>query len=317
MREMEDKRVLIADDDVDFRSALGRIIESWGYQVVSANHGMDAWQVLLREDAPRLMVLDWLMPGMDGLEICRRLRQRPVSHYTYIIMLTIRDEIEKLTEGLRAGADDYLTKPFVPDELQARLLAGRRVLAREWRLQQDLRDLQIQALHDPLTGIWNREGILRILSREVARIARNPGPLAVAMLDLDHFKLVNDTYGHLAGDRLLRFVTHKLVRNLRAYDALGRMGGDEFLIVLPDCTGDSALRLANRLRHAVGLVSVSKGEEAVSVTASLGITSVSSGIGVGAQDLIWAADQALLKAKSGGRNRVQMSSVQPTPTAVG
>ena len=160
---MIDNRILIADDDVEFRGALEQFLRSWGYEVLCVKHGLEAWQVLLSEAPPRLMILDWMMPGMDGLEVCRRLRSQPDAPYSYIIMLTVLDELEMLAEGFRAGADDYLTKPVLPQELKARLMAGRRVLEKQEKTRRDLDHLQLQALQDPLTGLWNRSGIMRIL----------------------------------------------------------------------------------------------------------------------------------------------------------
>lgn len=302
---MIDNRILIADDDVEFRDALEQFLRSWGYDVLCVKHGLEAWQVLLSEAPPRLMILDWMMPGMDGLEVCRRLRSQPDAPYSYIIMLTVLDELEMLAEGFRAGADDYLTKPVLPQELKARLMAGRRVLEKQEKTRRDLDHLQLQALQDPLTGLWNRSGIMRILQRELARVTRLPESLSVLMLDLDNFKLINDTYGHPAGDSVLRMVSKKISSSLRAYDALGRIGGDEFLVVLPDCDGDAARSLGERVRSRLAETNFQIQEDEIPITISVGSASIYGGLGIDADDLIWEADAALLTAKQGGRNKVE------------
>jgi len=302
---MPDNRILLADDDVEFRGAVEQFLRSWGYDVISVKHGLDAWQVLLSDAPPRLMILDWIMPGMDGLEVCRRLRSQPDEPYSYIIMLTVLDEMEMLFEGFRAGADDYLTKPVLPQELKARLMAGRRVLEKQEKTRKDLDTLQLQALQDPLTGLWNRSGIMRILRRELSRVTRLPQPLSVLMLDLDNFKLINDTYGHPAGDSVLRMVSKKISSSLRDYDAIGRIGGDEFLVVLPECDGDAARALGERVRAKLEETSFQIQEDETPVTMSVGAASVYGGLGIDVDDLIWEADAALLAAKHSGRNKVE------------
>jgi len=179
---MDERTILIADDDYNFRSALVDMVSAWGYEVLIAKNGFDVWEILLGAEAPRIMILDWIMPGMDGVEICRRLRSRRDDPYVYIILVSVQDQIENLTEGIGAGADDYLTKPVVPEELEARLLAGKRILDLQAELMSARDALQIQATHDPLTNLWNRKGILDILGREVNRASRNGMPLSVIMV---------------------------------------------------------------------------------------------------------------------------------------
>jgi two-component system cell cycle response regulator len=304
---MEDRTILIADDDYHFRSALVDMVSAWGYEVIIAKNGLDVWEILLGADAPRIMILDWIMPGMDGVEICKRLRSRREDPYTYIILVSVQDQIESLTEGISSGADDYLTKPVVPEELEARLLAGKRILDLQAELMSARDALQIQATHDPLTNLWNRKGILDVLGREVNRASRNGMPLSVVMVDVDGFKLINDTFGHPVGDKVLIEIAAVMRESLRSYDAAGRLGGDEFLMVLPGCDTEAATYLAERVRKGLTMAHFPIPEDDIfSISISMGITSSTMGIGLDADDLILAADSALLRAKQMGKNRVEI-----------
>jgi two-component system cell cycle response regulator len=304
---MDERTILIADDDYNFRSALVDMVSAWGYEVLIAKNGFDVWEILLGADAPRIMILDWIMPGMDGVEICRRLRSRRDDPYVYIILVSVQDHIENLTEGIGAGADDYLTKPVVPEELEARLLAGRRILDLQAELMAARDALQIQATHDPLTNLWNRKGIIDILKREVNRASRNGIPLSVIMVDVDGFKLINDTFGHLVGDKVLVEIAARMRESIRSYDAAGRLGGDEFLMVLPGCDTETAMYLAERVRKELTIAHFPLPEDDIfSVSISMGIASSTMGIGLDADDLILSADSALLRAKQMGKNRVEI-----------
>jgi two-component system cell cycle response regulator len=304
---MNEKTILIADDDYNFRSAMVDMVRAWGYEVISAKNGFDVWEILLGEEAPRMMILDWIMPGMDGVEICRRLRSRKDDPYIYVILVSIQDQIEQLAEGITAGADDYLVKPVVPEELEARLLAGRRILDLQAELLSARDALHLQATHDPLTNLWNRKGILDILRKEVGRSSRDGMPLSVIMVDVDDFKFINDSYGHPVGDRVLAKIAAQLRETIRSYDAAGRLGGDEFLMVLPGCDTEDAVYLAERVRKDLALAQFPLPEEDIfSVSISMGIASSSMGIGLDSDDLIFAADSALLRAKQMGKNRVEV-----------
>lgn len=303
---MEKEKVLIAEDDPNFRDVLETMIKAWGYEVVSVSDGMHAWKILQEEDAPNLTILDWIMPGMDGLEICHRLRSRRKDPYTYVILLTIQDQVEHLTEGFSAGADDFLTKPVLPCELQARLLAGRRILHMQDELIAAREALREQATRDPLTLLWNREGIIDFLHREVGRASRSREPLTVMMMDVDNFKMTNDTYGHLAGDAILVEVSRRIEKSLRSYDSVGRYGGDEFLIVLPNCDPESGVSLAERVRRKITGPSFAIPDESYSIEVSVGVATTSKGAGLSVHSLISAADTALLRAKRMGRDRIEL-----------
>lgn len=298
-------RALIADDDAVSRRMLARSLRQWEYEVVEAPDGAQAWEILTGADAPRIAILDWMMPGLTGPEVCRRIRRRSGSGYTYVLLLTARSEKKDLVEGMDAGADDYLIKPFDSQELQARLRAGRRILELESALVAAREALREQATRDPLTWVWNRYAILDILNRELDRAHRAGAPVSVAMADLDHFKHINDSCGHLAGDAVLREAARRMQDSVRTYDAVGRYGGEEFLLVLPGLERDAAVQMTDRLRRVVCGAPVATGTGPVSVTVSVGMSTLVPGARTRAETLIEAADRALYRAKERGRNRVE------------
>jgi diguanylate cyclase (GGDEF)-like protein len=292
-------RILAAEDNPVFQSMLRTLLRKWGYEEVMAQNGNEAWEILESENAPRLAVLDWMMPGMDGVQICRKVRSANREPYIYIVLLTGRTESQDLVEGMEAGADDYLTKPFNAQELRVRIRAGHRIL--------DLQDaLRLQATHDGLTGLLNRNSILARLEEEIPRHEREERPLSLLMVDLDRFKSVNDTYGHLAGDAVLREAAARMSAVSRCYDGLGRYGGEEFLVVLPGCDLAAALVQAERLREAVASVPFTVPNHELGVTCSIGVACAAGG---GPEALIRHADEALYQAKEQGRNRVSPQSL--------
>lgn len=301
-------KVLIADDDQITRSVGKALLLKWGYEVVEAEDGEQAWNILEQEDSPRLVVVDWMMPGMDGPELCRRLRETGDKSYHYIILLTSRDSKEDIIGGLNAGADDYITKPFMPQELEVRLRVGGRILALQESLQEALEVQRYQAQHDPLTGILNHGEILRVLEQEIARSDRHNTNLAIIMGDLDHFKRVNDTYGHVAGDAVLVEVANRMKKSIRLYDAIGRYGGEEFLILLPGCREDEALIIGNRILNKVQSQPIVFKDNAIAVTISLGLAFKKKGEPGRLIDMVQAADTALYQAKQNGRNRLEIAS---------
>lgn len=302
--------VLIAEDDPVFQRILKSWFERWDYRVISAENGSGAWNILQQENAPKLLVLDWMMPGMDGLEVCRKLRSLQDPTYRYILLLTARDGKQDVVAGLEAGADDYLTKPFHVEELRARVRTGKRILQLQEALLQAQEALRYEAAHDPLTGLWNRAAILRALKNEVSRALRTRQPLGVIMADLDEFKRVNDSYGHLAGDAVLREVGHRLAAALRNYDSVGRYGGEEFLILVPGCDSRDLAANAERLRVCVAERQIETCAGAISVSMSLGLAPLSAqSANPDYELLLRAADEALYAAKRHGRNRVETATV--------
>jgi diguanylate cyclase (GGDEF)-like protein len=306
-------RLMLADDNDTFRRFLGDTLAGWGYEITAVADGLAAWQVLQDPDPPRLAILDWVMPGLDGPALCRRLRQGAAAPYTYLLLLTARADKEDLLDGLEAGADDYLVKPVDPHELKARLRTGRRILDLQAQLLAAQEALRHQATHDPLTGLWNRAAVLEALGRELARGRREGQAVGLLLADVDHFKAINDAHGHPAGDAVLRAVARRLAAALRPYDALGRYGGEEFLVVLPDCDTDRTLHLAERLRQAVKEAPVGADGVRVGVTVSVGGAASDAVCPAEAEALLRAADAALYRAKRAGRDRAE---VDVPPAAV-
>jgi diguanylate cyclase (GGDEF)-like protein len=299
-------KVLAAEDNPVFQSMLRTMLTKWNYEALIARDGNEAWQVLQSGDTPQLAILDWMMPGMDGVEICRRVRAVRREPYIYILLLTARSDSEDLVEGMEAGADDYLTKPFNAHELRVRLRAGIRILDLQSELLQAREALRQQATHDGLTGLLNRGSILECLENELSRAGREDQPVAVLMADLDGFKEINDTRGHLAGDAVLREAAHRMKSVARRYDAVGRYGGEEFLLVLPGCDGVTGAIQAERIRAAFSAEPFQTGGESLPVTCSFGLTWHSSAGTVDVDSLVRQADMALYRAKDRGRNRVEV-----------
>ena len=294
-------KILIAEDDATSRRILERAVVRLGHEPISVTNGTDAEELLLPPEGPRLAILDWMMPGTDGLAVCRAVRRR-VGPYVYVILLTARDRHEDRVAALDADVDEFLTKPLDAGDLQARLRSGKRLLDLQESLLETQEQLRYQATHDDLTGLWNRSMVRKHLDAELSRAKRNAKPVAALLADVDHFKKVNDTYGHAAGDVVLREAAVRMRAALRAYDSVGRYGGEEFLIVLPDCDTASALQAAERARALVAAPLNVDGID-LPLTISLGVASTLTSA-YDSDALIRAADQALYRAKAAGRNCV-------------
>jgi len=322
---MDELRVLIADDDAVSRRVLQRAVEQAGHQCSVAADGMQAWE-MFQQCAADLLISDWMMPGMDGLELCRRVREHRTPSYTYFILLTALDDKAHFLEGMQAGADDYLAKPFDSEALQARLLAAGRVMALHNQLARKNAELEglnralaESARTDPLTGLGNRLRLWEDLEASQAQVERYAYRFALAMCDVDHFKAYNDSYGHLAGDEALRTVAHALAQQCRSGDRAFRYGGEEFVILFPAQDGAHAEIALTRICEAVGALAIPH-----TGNAPFGFLTISAGIaaadGSGRQtteSLLNAADEALYQAKESGRNRVvvhQASSPRPPPS---
>ena len=302
-------QLLIADDDLTSRTMLEGLTRQWGYEPIAVEDGEAAWQVLQQVKPPRLLLIDWEMPHLNGLGLCQRIRRSPDSNPAYIILLTARNESVDIVAGLEMGANEYITKPFNSIELQARLLVGKRMLDLQAELNQAKEQLAFQASHDVLTGLLNRRAIMDALNKEVARAQRQKQPLCVGLCDIDFFKRINDSHGHIAGDHILQEVAHLITEELRPFDWVGRYGGEEFLLVL-NAAQDDAHKLLNRLRLVIANAAFSFAQQTLNVTISCGVT-----IYVPPEDdrdiltLIDTADKALYAAKKGGRNRVEFTAV--------
>lgn len=303
-------KILIAEDDVTSRLILENMLTKWGYDVISATDGNDAWKKLQEEDSPKLVILDWMMPGLEGVEICRKIREnsKKEDQYTYITLLTAKESKENIVTGMDAGADDYITKPFDMHELRVRVRAGQRIVQLQSELLEAKKTLEIQSRTDPLTGVLNRRAILTQIENELSRAKRNNAHISISLLDLDHFKKINDNFGHLAGDAVLRECMHRVGETIRAYDAIGRFGGEEFIIVLPGSKQTDAFTIAERIRLKINEKNVNVDGTSIPFTVSQGLATCNGKSTV--DELIAMADQALYRAKEKGRDRVEHASLQ-------
>lgn len=295
-------RILIADDDVTSCMVLTGVLRKQGHEVLATADGAQAWEVMQGPDAPGLAILDWEMPGLDGVDVCRRVRSLASELPPYLILLTSRGEKADIVTGLDAGADDYLSKPFDPGELRARVEVGRRLIDVQARLFETRSALAHQAMHDPLTGVLNRRAFTEVLAREIALQRRHGVGLAVGICDIDHFKRINDTHGHQVGDEVLCEVVRRMEASLRGQDALGRLGGDEFIVLTGTIGEDAIGGVFDRVHAAVAASPIATRVGDVSITLSFGVK-VWDGE-ASEDDLLAAADVALYRAKEGGRDRV-------------
>jgi len=295
-------RILIAEDNRLTRLMLESTLKRWGYEVIATSNGQEALDALLHDDTVSLAILDWMMPKGDGITVCRELRARKTEPYIYIILLTARNNKEDIVAGLEAGADDYVAKPFHPEELRVRIRVGERIVDLHRKLLQAREELRLQALTDPLTKIWNHGAILERVDQELERAARRRTPLSVAMLDVDHFKRVNDTYGHAVGDRVLIETAERLKEVLRPYDSLGRYGGEEFLVVVPNVGHEAVQSVGQRLCDAIRNRPYLVGELELPITISVGLSVWQPHEGTDSSQLIQQADLALYHVKRHGRN---------------
>lgn len=305
----ESMRILVVDDDRGFRELLSEELESVGHTVLEAADGQQAWEILNQEPA-RLVITDWMMPKLDGPQLINQIRNANFPHYIYIILLTAKSSQQDVVTGLGAGADDYLRKPFDIEELQARVAIGERILTLEMRLREALYNLEVAATHDGLTGLLNRQAISEYAEAELSRVHRAGGSLSLALLDIDHFKSVNDRYGHLVGDEALKHVSETIASTIRPYDRAGRWGGEEFMLVLPETTLEQAALVAERVRERVAASPVVLADgERLYLQVSLGVSETEAETLVPLNTLLDQADEALYRAKNAGRNQVRLLAV--------
>jgi two-component system chemotaxis response regulator CheY len=296
-------KVLLAEDDPITARVLEQFLRDWGYEVLVTRTGTEAWELLQKPGAPSLVISDWMMPHMDGLELCRKIRKREDSHYVYFIILTSKGRREDLVEGLEAGADDFVIKPFDSQELRYRMKTGERIIRLEERIVQ-------MADTDPLTGILNRRAFMLRMEGELNRCIRQNNPLSLVLSDIDHFKAVNDNYGHQAGDLVLQQFANRMSLCFRAYDLIGRYGGEEFIVCLPQTDADRAALAAERLRQEVERMAVDLPYhgKTIKITASFGVSCLHPDTHEKAESVIRRADDALYKSKAEGRNRVCLNA---------
>ncbi|MFQ5427611.1 MAG: diguanylate cyclase [Thermodesulfobacteriota bacterium] len=295
-------KILVAEDDSTSRRMLGAVFAKLGYDVISVADGQEAWEELKKDSPPRLAVLDWMMPGLSGLDVCAKVRATGSEEYTYIILLTSNSAQDDILEGMSAGADDYIIKPFNRQELEVRVKAGSRVIKLQSELLLAKEKIRQQARTDSLTGVANRRALFSHLDGELNRAERERKSISIAMLDIDHFKAVNDNYGHQAGDAVLKECVSRISGSIRPYDYVGRYGGEEFLLILPGAEESNAMIVCERIRERIQDEPFIHNNISIQCTVSIGLATWSGREDV--DKLIEASDKALYSAKATGRNRV-------------
>ena len=299
--------VLVADDSSVFRKLIEQSLSGKNYNLVFAATGREAIEQFT-EHAPQIAIVDWTMPDMTGGEICRHIREAKKSSYTYIVVVTASTDKERRAEGLAAGADDYLTKPFDGEELAARLGVGSRIAQLHRELAEKNRLLEELALTDSLTGLPNRRAVEEWAGHQLSAAARHDFSFWVVFADLDNFKKVNDNFGHHAGDTVLRQFAELLQQSSRRSDICARIGGEEFLFVLTYNTQESARAVIERIRAEFEAIRFQFAGQSVGVTASFGVAGFRREAREDFESLVRRADAALFEAKRLGRNRVELSS---------
>lgn len=303
-------KILIADDAATMRALLLSGLTRLGHEVEVVADGDDAWKVLERPEAPEIAILDWMMPGMKGTDICRKLRERKDGRYVYVVLLTGLDNSTDLQAGIEAGADDYMTKPFKPAELDARLKAARRILVLQSELQAARAEILGMAYRDALTKLPSRRAIRAHLNDTVTRAAREKTFLGVILLNIDGLGQINNRHGDSEGDAVLQQVAARLSETIRPGDNAGRFGGGEFLVVAPGCNMYEASMYAERLRKALCDKPVASPRGPIGVSASVGVSAGQAEPNQKAQTLIAAAYQALARAKAAGGNKVLLAATE-------
>lgn len=302
-------KILLAEDEPISRRLMQRTLQQFGYEVCVAENGRKAAEILSSENGPRLALVDWMMPELDGPELCREVRARHHERsYVYIILLTSRQNNEDVVAGLESGADDYLVKPCAPAELKARLRTGRRILELEGKLVKAHEEMEYKATHDSLTGLINRPAILAFAQRSLQHSDRQGGKATLLVLcDVDHFKRLNDTFGHPVGDAVLAEVSQRLSSSVRGGDAVGRYGGEEFLIVISGCDRSVMARRCEDIRLAVSRTPILAGGMEIPVTVSVGAAVADVADEASLELVLAQSDAALYRAKAQGRNCAVLS----------
>lgn len=300
-------KILIADDEVLSRRLLEKTLERAGYDVVAVDDGKKALDELGKPEGPRLALLDWVMPGLDGPAVCRAVRKRSDQTYVYMVLLTSKGSKEETVVGLESGADDYLTKPFDAEELRARLRVGERILLLEDRLVEARENMRFRATHDTLTSLLNRGAILDLLNRELHRSYREQTSTVLLLGDVDHFKRVNDSLGHAVGDEVLIEVANRLLGAVRSYDFVARYGGEEFLAVLNGCDRVYAPGRAEEIRKSISAQPILTAKGPVALTMSFGVLLSADWGPRPMEELLHAVDVALYSAKTAGRDCLKIA----------
>jgi two-component system cell cycle response regulator len=296
--------IAIVDDDPAIRRLVRLFLKRSGYQIVEFAAGEEA-RAALRTIAWDLAILDRRLPDMDGVVLCQELKANPEFKSRYVIMLTGEDEQEDKVEGLDLGADDYITKPFQYPELLARIRAAKRIVDLQKELRETNKRLELLSITDGLTKLYNHRHFQDELARAFEESARYERPLSLAIIDLDFFKKVNDTYGHAIGDEVLKAVALMFQESIRSTDLAARYGGEEFAVMMPETDVDDAIKFAEKIRSLVEGTPIDTQAASIAVTVSVGVSTVPHSRIHSAKELIVSADKALYRAKKGGRNQVQ------------
>jgi diguanylate cyclase (GGDEF)-like protein len=281
---------------------LAAVLKDWGFTPVLVSDGNAAWEVLQYPGAPRLALLDWNMPGINGLEVCRQVRRLKTTEPPYIILLSASDQEEDILSGLKAGADDYLAKPHDNAQLFARIEVGRRMVEMRAEMNRVKSALMYQTAHDHLTAILNRRAVLNVLDKEFTRSLREGSRLSIGFLDIDHFKKINDTFGHQVGDEVLCGLVRLIESNIRIYDCVGRYGGEKFLVITPGKKDTTEKEIYERLCRVISETEMKTSAGPVSITVSAGVACRKEKDTV--DSLLDASAQALYRAGSQGGNKI-------------
>lgn len=308
-------KALVVDDELEYCNLLKILLLQKGYEVLQCQDGKQAWQMVQQAcesgEQVHLIITDWMVPGMEGPELIRLVRKANYPHYTFIILMTGRSSRTDILEGIQSGADDYLIKPFGPEDVLARIGIAERILSLERKLVEQKDAMAFMASYDAVTGLLNRRKLYELAAIEMARAKRQNEPVGLIMLDIDYFKTVNDRFGHASGDAALKFVADMIQSGLRPYDHAGRWGGEEFLVLLPGTSLDEAAMIAERLRNRLACARLILSEQVeINISASFGVTSSSQSSQVDFEKLVRVADQALYLAKNNGRNRVEKADLK-------
>ena len=296
-------KVLVADDSPTTRFALRKNLLDWGYEVVEACDGEEAWSALRGEDPPRIAVLDWMMPDLDGVDIAKRLNDQDGGPFVYTILLTSRTDKQDMVFALENGAHNFQSKPIAPEELRSHVNVGRRLVEADDKLKEYAAEMERLATTDSLTGILSRRHFLELGEREWERARRYKRQTSLLLMDIDHFKTVNDTYGHAAGDTTLQALAEVCLSTLRTNDLFGRLGGEEFAVLLPETPRQTAGEAAERLRQAIGTLVIPSEDHEIRITVSIGAAPLLPE-DESIDQALRRADAALYEAKEAGRNRV-------------
>lgn len=307
-------KILVAQEDDPSRTTLETMLVKLGHEVLAARDGLEALHELRGAGAPRLAILDRKLSGLDGVAVCQEVRKNTALPYTYLLLTCAKGQDQELGEGMKAGADDILTKPFTAGELAVHLNLGQRIIGLQEELQKALAAIGYQTTHDPLTGLANRPAILDTLHREYARAGREGSRMALILVEVDRFKQINETYGLAAGDAVLRETARKIHSIIRPYDSVGRYGGEEFLVIVPGSDAQNARRQAERMRAAVSGQGIDLSEWGKLPTGKVDKLSVTLSVGIAAAErvkesepFLRAAEATLARAKEAGANRIEMA----------